>query len=787
MPILPQERIHELHAAAIETGLAGVRYALLSGIDPSFAATLPDSSSAGAQLLSDLYRLNQVARLRDGSVPFLVWLSNAAVLTAHWPEAKVFEAARAEVEVALSRDEAPSSPPPSSPRYRSPTLETRGHETRGYAPSVRAGENRRAARVVVWYADADRALAEALFVHLDRFEHEGRIVVWSVDRLPSGAVVIDETRAALKAAHVVVVLVSAEYLASPGYTDDLPEAIAQQKRLIPLLARPCLLAGTPFEGMTILPEGKRALLGHPARESAYVAIVETILAAADSALKLGDLGASARRTPDARPAEALPKPLVKTRMDQVFAIKGVPKHTFIPPSQLDDIVWHLGNMGHPLLVEGPTQSGKSTMLKKALEDPRVSGRPATWIQCRQGDTAADEIQQLLRRIAALTGYVIIEDAHLLLDRTRFDERALRALGDALKVLLDVDEPQGKIVVLGINPVHESLAGTMPDLAGRMDVILMRTQPKELIRALVERGQAAANVEFTAMEEIVVHSLGSFRLAQGICYQLASDGRGPALREVPSERIVIAASPDTVRATVVNELRGALQAPLVKVASADRDTTHPGACLALLSALAAAPDMTVPIGEVWSHYPHLDASFRWVQEGHLAGVIARDITIAELLSFKAGALSAHDPRLQYYLQGISWKEFAKLAGPFNVTEVPGERLGISPLPKAEPGETIRTFQWTSETGIALYEQLVAAYDDLRTAKYFLATVPVDLSLVADGAIGPFWTDALNAAAKQAKLMALVGKALADPLIAAYHPYIRRAALSLGLLSEPKPGS
>src|SRR4051812_25140408 len=84
-----QEELHELHTAAIATGLFNSRAALLAGISPFWVAGLPDLPDKLAQILVDLNRLNE-AELADGSVPFDTWLRNAAQLSMTHAQGAVF-------------------------------------------------------------------------------------------------------------------------------------------------------------------------------------------------------------------------------------------------------------------------------------------------------------------------------------------------------------------------------------------------------------------------------------------------------------------------------------------------------------------------------------------------------------------------------------------------------------------------------------------------------------------------------------------------------------------------
>jgi hypothetical protein len=102
---LPEEILRELHSATIQLGLE--RHMLLGGIPVGFVASLPVLNNRAAQLLVDLHELNRTKSLVDGSVPLLMWLANAASLTAIRNEGAVFERALSMLKQAASE----SAPP----------------------------------------------------------------------------------------------------------------------------------------------------------------------------------------------------------------------------------------------------------------------------------------------------------------------------------------------------------------------------------------------------------------------------------------------------------------------------------------------------------------------------------------------------------------------------------------------------------------------------------------------------------------------------------------------------
>lgn len=93
MSFFDSDTLHKLLEAATQTGLYKSRDALFAGIHPAFRGELQIANAPGAQLLSDLTFLNTTLELRDGTVPFEIWLRNAQLLTSPRVESQVFESA----------------------------------------------------------------------------------------------------------------------------------------------------------------------------------------------------------------------------------------------------------------------------------------------------------------------------------------------------------------------------------------------------------------------------------------------------------------------------------------------------------------------------------------------------------------------------------------------------------------------------------------------------------------------------------------------------------------------
>jgi hypothetical protein len=90
---LSDQDMQRLRDAAVSAGLATDRIldALLAGLPPLYAGSLPSAPTANARLSVELHHMNRVHNLRNGDVPLAQWLRQAVFLAGDKPETDVFE------------------------------------------------------------------------------------------------------------------------------------------------------------------------------------------------------------------------------------------------------------------------------------------------------------------------------------------------------------------------------------------------------------------------------------------------------------------------------------------------------------------------------------------------------------------------------------------------------------------------------------------------------------------------------------------------------------------------
>lgn len=135
-----------------------------------------------------------------------------------------------------------------------------------------------AARLFISYAREDAVYALQLSKHLAALKNEGLIEVWSDHELQPGdrfdQVIADE----LRRADVILVLISANFLASSyAYPVELKHALERHERgdvrLVPIIVRDCDWQTSPIGVLQVLPRNAQPVSNWPDPDNAYTDIV----------------------------------------------------------------------------------------------------------------------------------------------------------------------------------------------------------------------------------------------------------------------------------------------------------------------------------------------------------------------------------------------------------------------------------------------------------------------------------------------------------------------------------
>lgn len=134
------------------------------------------------------------------------------------------------------------------------------------------------------YSHKDEKLREKLEAHLALLQHQGIITGWHDRKIGAGREWEGEIISYLNSAAIVLLLVSADFLASRYcYNVEVRQALQRhdsgEARVIPIILRPCDWTRAPFAKLQALPKDGRAITSWRNRDEAYTNIAQGISAA----------------------------------------------------------------------------------------------------------------------------------------------------------------------------------------------------------------------------------------------------------------------------------------------------------------------------------------------------------------------------------------------------------------------------------------------------------------------------------------------------------------------------
>ncbi len=130
------------------------------------------------------------------------------------------------------------------------------------------------------YAPKDASLHEQLEKHLISLKRQGLITLWSVDKPLAGADRNVEIERNLNTAQIILLLLSADFLASGHCHDVMMRALQKHKEdnvcVIPILLRPVDWEDSPVSALQALPPNGKPVTSWRNRDDAYLLITKEI-------------------------------------------------------------------------------------------------------------------------------------------------------------------------------------------------------------------------------------------------------------------------------------------------------------------------------------------------------------------------------------------------------------------------------------------------------------------------------------------------------------------------------
>src|SRR5579871_1216010 len=131
------------------------------------------------------------------------------------------------------------------------------------------------------YSHKDEELRETLETHLSPLKRQGVIAGWHDRRISAGTEWADQIDEHLNSAQIILLLISADFLASDYcYDKEMTRAMERHEagaaRVIPIILRPCDWHGAPFGKLQALPKDAKPITDWSNRDAAFLDVAQGI-------------------------------------------------------------------------------------------------------------------------------------------------------------------------------------------------------------------------------------------------------------------------------------------------------------------------------------------------------------------------------------------------------------------------------------------------------------------------------------------------------------------------------
>jgi hypothetical protein len=142
------------------------------------------------------------------------------------------------------------------------------------------------------YAQEDQEYQNHLEKHLKRLQREGTITLWHKYNITAGGSIKDELQAHLNSAHIILLLISPDYIDSDEcWNIDIKRALERHKEekavVILILLRHVDYSKAAFSALPLLPKGGRPIASWSDRDQAFMQIAQEIRRIVESFKKTG--------------------------------------------------------------------------------------------------------------------------------------------------------------------------------------------------------------------------------------------------------------------------------------------------------------------------------------------------------------------------------------------------------------------------------------------------------------------------------------------------------------------
>lgn len=339
-------------------------------------------------------------------------------------------------------------------------------------------------------------------------------------------------------------------------------------------------------------------------------------------------------------------------LEEVFRTEGVPEFTFVRPPNFGELLVDIRNPGKPVIVEGQSGTGKTTTVKKIIEE----SLPSAGFEYLSARRSKDMPRILDLAANAPKGRFIVDDFH------RLDSGVQAKIADIVKISAEEydDDSHPKVVIIGINRVGSELIHLVHDIAKRCGIHRIAPASIDTTAELVRKGEERLNVRFGDMDAIFTETKGDYWLTQLVCQSVCLIN---GVTESKPDRMDLKFTSGELRSRVVQRLEHSYQEAVKEFCRGRRFRSTNDPYLKVLRCVGEQDSSIVDLTELANANPDVRGSINNIKEKRLATLIESKPICDRYFYYnpETKVFAIEDPALFYYLKHLNWDDIRTACG------------------------------------------------------------------------------------------------------------------------------
>lgn len=343
---------------------------------------------------------------------------------------------------------------------------------------------------------------------------------------------------------------------------------------------------------------------------------------------------------------------MKYTVEEIFRTEGVPEYTYVKPPNYNELLIDIRNGGKPVIIEGQSGTGKTTTVKKII-DQNLQSVGFEYLSSRKPEDVAKIISISKKEIV---GKYIIDDFH------RLNDGAQEDIGNLIKLAAEEyeDGNHSKLVILGINKVGSELIHLVHDIAKRCGIHRIHPASEETIIRLIELGEQKLNINISNKNDLFKETKGDYWLTQLLCQTICLIND---VTETVDENQILECHLSELRLRSSARLEHNYEEAVKEFCRGKRFRSTNDPYYRLLKCVSEQESSIVDLTELANGNPDVSGSINNIKESRLK-ILLESKPICERYFYynsETKNFAIEDPALFYYLKHLNWNHLRKICG------------------------------------------------------------------------------------------------------------------------------